>query len=160
VVLSADSNSRYISPSSATLQNVQAKLQSLADAVVTVFAVDGTPKIVDADVNVELGISQTAVKEDVTQRSTLALTQTFYPYGLLVRRSAGQSLYLSHIEDAIRDANVTGDLKFVNVKITGPAQYLDASGNLIIGKQQIVQNGVVTVKVTKRFLINGEVANA
>lgn len=156
VVLSSDSNNRYISPSSLTLQNVQNTIQTISDAVVTVKAVDGISKVVNADVTVEIGINQTAVKTDVEQKSLNALTRSSSPLGLLVRRGAGVSLYKSDIENAIRDANATGDLRYVNIVINGPAQYLDGAGNLIIGRQQIVQNGTVSVKVKTRFLTSGE----
>lgn len=160
IVLSADANNKYIPPSSTTLTNVQAKLQSLCDAVVTVFAVDGSSRIVNADVKVEIGINQTAIKEDVQSKSLDALIKSTAPYGLLVKRSAGVSLYISDIDKAIRDANTEGDLRFVNIKITGPISMIDSDGNLIISKQQLIQNGTVSVKVTKRVLVNGEVTNA
>lgn len=156
VVLSVDSNNRYISPSTLTLQTVESTVQTIADAVVTVKAVDGISKVVDADVTVELGISQTAVKADVEQKSLNALTGTTTPFGIMVKRVAGKSLYISDIENAIRDANATGDLVYVNVHIDGPTQYLDAANNFIVGKQQIVQNGIVSVKAKYRFLSNGE----
>lgn len=160
IVLSVDANNKYISPSSTTLINVQAKLQSLTDAVVTVFAVDGSPRLVSADIVVTIGISQTAVKDDVEATSLEALIGTTEPFGLLVKRSASTSLYVSDIENAIRSANNAGDIRFINVKITGPAGLLDVDGNLIISKQQVIQNGTVSVMVTKRILANGEISNA
>jgi hypothetical protein len=160
IILSTDANNKYIAPSSGTLTQVQAKLQSLTDAVVTVFAVDGSPRLVSADVQVTMGINQSAVKEDVEAKSLAALVSSTSPFGLLVKRSAATNLYVSDIENAIRDANLDGDLRFVNVKILGPTNLLDADGNLIISKQQVIQNGTVTAKVTKRVLVNGEITNA
>lgn len=160
IVLSSDANNRYIPPSSTVLTNVQAKLQSLADAVVTVFAVDGSPRVVNANINVDIGINQTAIKEDVRSKSLNALTQSTSPYGLLIKRNAGISLYISDMEKAIREANSEGDIRFINIKILGPTNLIDADGNLIISKQQIIQNGTVNVQVTKRVLVNGEVINA
>lgn len=160
IILSTDANNRYVSPSITTLQNVQSKLRSLADAVVTVFAVDGISKIVPVDIAVELGINQVAVKQDVQQKSLNALTGSVSPFGLLVKRTAGVSLYVSDIEDAIRDANTASDIRYINVKINGPTQYLDSAGNLIINRQQIIQDGTVTVTVKKRFMLDGEVVDA
>jgi hypothetical protein len=159
IILSTDSNNRYTSPSSTVLDNVQSSIRAIADAVVTVNAVDGFYRVVNTDVTVEIGISQSAVAGDVETQSLNALTSSVSPFGLLVKRSAGLSLYVSDIEDAIRSANSTGDIRFINVKIVGPAQYLDDAGNLIIGRQQIIQNGTISVKVTKRFLSNGDVVN-
>lgn len=154
VVLSTDLNNKYIAPSTSVLTDVQATLQNQADAVVTVEAVDGTPNLVEADVLVELGISQTAVENDVVQNSLNALTQTNTPFGIMVRRSAGACLFLSDIHKAIRDANVDGDIVFINAKITHPVDKVDSDGNLEITKQQIIQNRNVTVKVVKRFVSN------
>lgn len=157
ILLSSDSNNKYIAPSNATITNVKAKLDSLKDAVVTINVVSGVPKIIECDVEVEMGISQTAVASDVEALSLNAMIGTSEPFGLLVRRSAGVSLYVSDIENAIRSANATGDLRYINVKITAPLDKIDAAGNLIISSQQIIQNRDVTVNAAKRFLINGEV---
>lgn len=157
IVLSADSNNRYISPPLSTLEDVQSTLRSLCDAVVTVNAVDGTAKLVNVDINVDLGISQTAVVSDVNQTTLNALISTTEPLGLLVKRSAGNSLYVSDIENAIQAANNAGDLRYINVTIVGPSQYLDSAGNMVIGKQQIIQNGTVNVTCKQRFLLNGDV---
>ena len=159
VLLGLDSNNRYISPSSTVITNVQAKLDSLADAVVTVNVVDGISKVVPVDIQVELGISQTAVIDDVEQNSTAALTSSSEPFGLLVRRSAGKNLYISEIIQAIRDKNQAGDLVFINAKILSPVENIDPSGNLLISKQEIIQDGLVSVKVKKRLLINGDLVN-
>lgn len=160
VLLGLDSNNRYISPSSTVITNVQAKLDTLKDAVVTINVVDGISKVVPADIIVELGISQTAVIDDVEQKSLAALTSSSEPFGLLVRRSAGKNLYRSDIIDAIRDANQAGDLVFINAKIVGPAARVDVNGNLFITKQDIIQDGVVNVSVKKRLLLNGDLVNA
>jgi hypothetical protein len=160
VILSTDSNNKYIAPSLTTLQDVQATLQGECDAVVTVNAVDGSPNLVPVDITVTMGINQSAVKADVEQLSLNALTQTTSPYGLLVLRSAGQSLYVSDVENAIRDANSSADIRYIDVTIDGPAEYLDSYGNLIISKQQIIQNNHITVTVKQRFLSGNEVVNA
>jgi hypothetical protein len=159
ILLSADSNNRYISPSSTVLDNVQSAIKSISDAVVTVNVLDGYYRVVNADVTVEIGISQTAVASDIKTQSLNALTSSISPFGLLVRRNAGVSLYVSDIEDAIRAASSTGDIRFINVTINGPIEYLDSAGNLIISRQQIIQNGTVSVNVTKRFLTSGDIVN-
>jgi hypothetical protein len=152
VVLGVDVNNKYITPPSAVLTDVQTTLQGLADAVVTVAAVDGSSRIVNADVRVQIGISQTAIKTDVESLSLNALVGTSYPYGILVRRSPGVSLYRSEIQDAIKAANATGDIVFVNVDILSPSALVDSEGNLIIEPQQVVQNGNVSVAAVGRFV--------
>lgn len=151
IVLGVDINNRYISPTNSTLVQVQSVLQGLADAVVTVVAVDGISKVVNVDVLVELGISQTAIQTDVETLSLQSLVADSSPLGLLVRRSAGISLYKSDIQTAVEAANSVGDIIYMNVVIQGPTQFLDDRGNFIIGSQQIIQNGTVTVQTIKRF---------
>jgi len=151
VVLSVDANNKYISPSSAVLEDVETFVQSIADAVVTVKAVDGTPNIVEVDLLVELGISPTAVESDVIQQATAALLRTTNPFGLLVRRPVGKHLYLSDVKDAVREETNLSDVRFVNVEIMNNLDKLDSDGNLIINKQQVIQAGNVEVKVIRRF---------
>jgi hypothetical protein len=147
VVLATDINNDYISPTTETLTDVQNTLQSLADAVVTVVAVDGISRVIDVDVLVELGISSTAVQTDVVTRTTQALVSSTAPLGLLKKRSANVSLYKSDIQTAVENANNVGDIVYMNVVIEDPTNYLDNRGNFIIGVQQIIQAGVVTVNV-------------
>lgn len=151
IVLGVDSNNKYIAPPQAVLDSVQNALRPLADAVVTVYAVDGSSRIVTCDIDIGLGISLTAVATDVISRSLNALINTTSPFGLLVRRSVGDSLYKSQIQDAITAANLAGDLKYINVKIKTPVGLIDASGNLIVGLQQVIQNGNINVFIDKRF---------
>lgn len=157
ILLSVDSNNKYISPSSTVILNVQTILDTLKDAVVTVDVVDGISKVIDCDIEVEIGISQTAVKSDVELKSISSLTSSLVPYGLLVRRNAGVGLYKSDIVDAIIAGNDTGDVRFVNVNISSPLSKLDAYGNLIISSQEIIQYGNIIVTAKKRFLSSGDV---
>lgn len=151
VVLSVDANNKYIAPSSTILSDVETYVQNISDAVVTVKAVDGSSNIVSADILIELGISPTAVENDVIQKSLLALNKTTDPFGLLVRRQVGKHLYRSDIEDAIRSGTSSSDIRFINVQITNNLDLLDDDGNLVIAKQQVIQNGNIVVKVIRRF---------
>lgn len=151
IVLAVDLNNRYISPTLSTLTDVQSTLQGLADAVVTVVAVDGISRVIDVDILIELGISQTAVQTDVETLAMESLIASTQPLGLLVRRSAGISLYKSDIQTAIENATSPGDIIFMNIIIQGPTQFLDSRGNFIIGVQEIIQNGTITVNTIKRF---------
>lgn len=151
VVLGVDANNKYVSPSTQILSDVQTSVQSIADAVVTVTAVDGSSKIISVDMLIELGLSPTAVESDVIQQVNNALIKTTSPYGLLVRRKVGRSLYISDIVDSIRANTNAGDVIFINVLIQSPSSLLDDDGNLIIASQQVVQNNNIEVKVIKRF---------
>jgi hypothetical protein len=151
IVLGVNSNNQYIAPSSLVLTNVQSVLQNLADAVVTVVAVDGSSRIVPTDITIELGLSSTAVQSDVQTAVYQALMQTTQPYGLLVLRNAGQNLYLYQIWNAIQAAVDVGDLVYTNIIINNPSNLLDANGNLIIDNQQIIQGRTVNVVTVEVF---------
>lgn len=159
IVLSVDSNNKYISPSTSVLSSVQNKLQGLADAVVTVSTVDGLTRVIECDIEIDLGISQTAIKEEVEQQALQALISTTGTLGLLVRRAAGASLYRSDINDRIRSETTESDIEYINIRITHPTSMLDSDGNLIIKPQYLIQNRNVTVKAVQRFLQNGQVVN-
>lgn len=156
IILSVNNNNRYVAPSSATISEVEAKLKSIADAAVTISVVDGSSRIVPVDVTVNMGISQSAIKEDVEALATQALLSTSAPYGLLVRREPGKSLYRSEIQEAILAANNDGDIVFLNINITAPSNQLDSAGNLIIDPQQVIQDGTIAVRATKRVVANEE----
>ena len=151
VVLSVDINNKYIAPSNSLLTTVQSRLQDIADAVVTVTAVDGSSKIVEVDLEIDLGISPTAIENDVIQKTALAIYGTTNPYGLLVRRKVGKNLYISDIVKAVQDANSSGDVIFVSPTVTNNLDKLDSDGNLIIERQQVVQNRNILIRVVKRF---------
>jgi len=151
IVLSVDINNKYIAPSNSLLTAVQSRLQSISDAVVTVTAVDGSNKIVETDIEIDLGISPTAIENDVLQKTAQAIYGTTSPYGLLVRRKVGQNLYISDIVKAVQDANTAGDVIFVSPTITNNLDKLDSDGNLVIERQQVVQNRNILINVVKRF---------
>lgn len=149
VILSVDANNRYMAPTLGIINDTEAVLQGMADAVVTVNVVDGSPYIVQADILITIGISDTAVEQNVTQLSYDALAKSDNPPGLLIRRDAGKNLYRSDIYNAIKSANDVNDVKFINVKITGPSNQLDVDGNLLIRRQQVIQDGVITIKIIR-----------
>jgi len=151
VVLSVDANNKYIAPSQSTLDGVEVALQTIADAVVTVTSVDGSEKIVPTDIIIEIGISPTAVENDVVQQITNAMIQTTAPLGIMVRRKVGLNLFLSDINDAVRANTSSSDVIYINAIITNPTALLDADGNLLINKQQVIQNNNFKVQVVKRF---------
>lgn len=151
VVLAVDANNNYIAPSLTLIDTVQQKLQSIADAVVTVNVVDGSSKIVPATLVINYGLSPTAVQSDVEQQMSVALSQSVNPFGLMVRRPVGLSLYLSDIQDSIRANTSSGDVIFIDPHITIPANLLDSDGNLIIAKQQVIQAFDIQFNMVRRF---------
>lgn len=156
-VLSVDQNNRYVAPNQSTIAQVEAKLKPLTDAAVTLTVVDGSDRIVPVNLTVDIGVSQNAIKDEVETKSRQALLNaTSDPFGLLVRRAAGKALYRSEIQEAITLANSSGDIAFINVFITSPSNQLDAAGNLLVQPQQIIQDGTITVRVTKRVIGNEE----
>jgi hypothetical protein len=160
VVLSVDSSNKYISPDPSILLSVQTKLQQLADAVVTVTAVDGISRVIECDIEVDLGISQTAIRQQVEQQVLDSLVRSSgTKLGMLVRRRAGESLYKSDIQDRIRSETTEADIEYINIRITHPINLLDSSGNLIIKPQYVIQGRNITVRAVQRFLSNGQVVD-
>lgn len=145
-VLSEDVNHKYVAPSDTLLTDLQAHLQERADAVHTVVCTSGVGKIVTASVRVRAKINQFAVEQVVLNKIRDALVgSTEEPFGLLVGREFGDSLFLWSIRNAIDDAVEEREIEYVNVRITAPVSLLDADGNLIIDKLQVIQGDITTL---------------
>lgn len=146
-LLQVDANNNYVSPTSGLLEEVRQHLQARADAVHVVRTVDGAQFLVPVTMNVRVKVNKNAVVEDVLALARDALLKyNTQPYGLLVLREYGASLYMWEVNKAIRDAQVNDtDIDYANIYITGPSDHLDASGNLVISKSEIIVPGTVTV---------------
>lgn len=139
-VLQVDANNNYVAPTSGLTEALKDHLQVRADAVHVVKVVDGSPSLVYVDVSIGISVSTSAIESDVVDRSRAALIKADdQPYGLLVLRDYGVSLYRYEIANAIRDAQIKDtDINFINVDITYPPAKLDLKGNLIISKTEII----------------------
>lgn len=148
-ILSKNGNNRYVSPTTQLREDLRLHLEDRNDIVHVVTVVDGMSEIVYVDIEVNILVSFNAVEKDVVERARLALEKDDEePFGVLILREYGESLYLSHLYEAIEDAMLTtSDIEYMNIKITGPADKLDANGNLIISelRQEIIEAGTITI---------------
>ena len=111
--------------------------------------IDGTPKLVEVDIEVVILPSFNAVQDDVIERARLSLLKDdAEPFGSLILREYGENLYLSDLYETIKNSQETeGDIVYTNIKILGPVEKLDVDGNLIINarEQEIIVPGTITI---------------
>jgi len=153
-VLSKDANRRYVAPLQETLDGLKAHLEERKDATHTLEVLSGTANVVDATITVRVKVSQNAIEDDVVQEISDALEKSDEtPFGLLVERPFDQSLYLWNVEQALIDGieDVNNRVVYIDVEITGPAEFLDDYGNLIIPNGYVIQNGGVTIVKLPRY---------
>lgn len=148
-ILAKDGNNRYAATTSQLREDLRLHLEDINDIVHVVKVIDGSPKLVDVDIEVEILVSFNAVQDDVIERARLSLEKDdAEPFGSLILRDYGENLYLSDLYETIKDSQEHGDeIVFTNIKITGPLDKLDTDGNLIISarEQEIIQPGTITI---------------
>jgi hypothetical protein len=125
-------------------------LEEINDIVHVVTVVDGSPKIIEVDIEIEILVNLNSVEGDVIERARLSLARSdAQPFGLLILRDYGENLYLSDLYRQIRENQENdGDIQYMNIKINGPLDKLDSDGNLIISRQnqEIIQPGNIVVR--------------
>lgn len=155
-VLTKNANNRYVSPTEQLKEDIRLHLEERNDIVHVVSVVDGTSGIIEADITVDILVDFNAITDDVIEAARLSLMKDdAEPYGLLILRDYGESLYLSDIYKSIRDSQAnTTDIEYMNIKIVGPTEKLDSDGNLIIDArgQEIIQPGTVLVRAIARSI--------
>jgi hypothetical protein len=149
-VLAKNGSNRYAATTPALREDLRSYLEGINDIVQVVSVVDGSPHLVPVDIEIEIQVNFNSIEDDVLENARLALVKDdAEPYGLLILREYGTSLYLSDLYEQIR-ANQTNtwDIDYMNIKITGPTSKLDANGNLIINAamQETIQPGTITIK--------------
>ena len=151
-VLGKDANRKYVAPLQSTLDSLKAYLEERKDIVQTVSCVEGTVDVIEADVTIEVRVANTAVEDDVVQAIKDSLDKSdVAPLGILVERAFNKPLYVWEIDGAIRDNVPSDHIDYLNVKINGPAQYLDISGNLVTPTGRVIQTGTIIVTALPRF---------
>lgn len=145
-VLAKDSGRSYVSPTSLLMEDLRAFLQERADAVHVVKVVDGIGNVINVDITVDVKAQFYAVEDDVVQGVKDALEKAdVQPFGILIERDFNKSLYVWEVDQQIRAFVPEENIQYVNVKITGPAQYLDGDGNMVCPTGFVFQKGTVTV---------------
>lgn len=152
-VLGKDANRKYVDPLQTTLDGLKAYLNARKEITQTLSVITGTSRVISADIKIQLRAAQTAIEDDVVAAIEEALIKSdVEPFGLLVERAFNESLFKWDVHEAIR-ANVVplDQIDYLNIDITGPAQYLDAKGNLIAPEGFVIQAGTLTIERLARF---------
>jgi len=145
-IVSKDSNRKFVDPAPSTLTSLKTYLDERKDAVHTLSVISGTARVIDANVLIELKLTDAADPEDVVGRvSDVIQKSDVEPLGILVEREYNDSLYLSEIYDAIDSVVESFEIVNTNVIIQGPVQYLDSRGNLICPDGYVIQTGTITI---------------
>lgn len=135
-ILSLDIDGNYTSPSIGLRAALQEYLDGIKEVTQVVEVVDGYPVLVLADISIKVKIVESYVPSEVkSQIETVVI-------GLLKGRDFNQPLYLSDLYDSITESSAGID--FVNVSITGPAEYL-SDGNLVPNSNQVIVLGSLEV---------------
>lgn len=143
-ILSRDSGGFYAAPSTGLVKSLQNYLDARKEVTQTVEVTSGVLFLVPVVLVVRLGVSQ-GFSESVTKTSVEAAID-----GVLRDRLFGSSLYIS---DLTRVIVAVEGVSFANVQISGSVGTsgttetgkLDAEGNLIIEKSEVITKGTVTV---------------
>jgi len=153
LVLAKDASRRYVSPLQATLDGLKDYLETRKDVVHTLSVVGGIAQVVNADIIIEVKVSQNAVEDDVVKSIEDSLKKSdATPFGILVERDFNKSLYLWEIDSAIKAAVIpNSQIVYANIEITGPAEYLDGKGNLVVPDGYVIQAGTITIVKLPRF---------
>lgn len=143
-ILTRDVDGFLTEPPIALMRSLERFLNARKEVTQVVEVVSGGPYLVRADIVALLGILDGYVQATVISNVRKALDD------LLRVRPFGKSLRLSDLYAAIVPNPATGQkgvdgVSYANFEITGPALYLDASGNLIIEQKRVVTKGVVTL---------------
>jgi hypothetical protein len=142
-ILTLDSEGFYTAPSVGLVARLEAYMNDGKKAPsVQISVASGGDSLVAAVVAITGVLLPGYVKEEVQNTLIEVASQ------VLKGREFGVSLYEKEFYDAIRDAGVAGVGSAMTVQITGPSQYLDSRGNLMIEPTMVITKGSVTATLT------------
>lgn len=152
-VLGKDVNRKYVDPLQTTIDGLKAYLEARKEITQTVSVVSGIAKVVEANIKIQVKVSQNAIEDDVVNAIQDAIVKSdVTPFGILVEREFNKSLYVWEIHEAVRNnLDSLDQVVYLNIEIIGPTQYLDVKGNLIIPDGYVIQSGTLTIERLPRF---------
>lgn len=134
-ILSINSDGYYTAPSNGLIRSLETYLVEKSDVAHLVRVVSGAPSMVSVDITVSAKILTGYVFSEIaTQIDTLVRTE-------LKRRRYGVSLYLSRVHQIVQ--SIVG-IDVFNVVIDSDTA-LDSFGNLIIGDENVIVPGTISV---------------
>ena len=142
-ILTRDVDGFFVAPSAALIAALQNYLDGLKEVTQVPEVVSGEPWLVGAVIEGTIGVSAGFVKPTVLSNVLKAIDD------ILRDREFGQNLYLSEImsisPDPLTGIGGVSGVAYAKLKITGPATYLDSTGNLIITQNLIITKGSVSI---------------
>jgi hypothetical protein len=150
-ILTKDADGFYVGPSVGLKNSLQSYLDARKSVTQSVVVTSGAQAIVKAVISLQVGVLQGFSEQVVAASVTSAMN------GLLKSRLFGVSLYRS---DIVQIVQAVEGVSFVNPIITGyldpltPSVTLtdkiDAFGNLIINKEEVVSKGSISISTVVR----------
>lgn len=142
-ILARDVDGFYAAPSAALINALQSYLDGKKEVTQVPEVVSGEPWLVGAIISGSIGVAEGYIKATVLSNALKAIDD------ILRERPFGKNLWLNEIMSVVPDP-LTGlggieGVSYGKLQITGPAMYLDATGNLIIGQGLIITKGSVTI---------------
>lgn len=143
-ILGRDVDRFLVAPSQALIASLQSYLDERREVTQVVEVVSGEPYLVAAVIEGTIGVERGYVLATVVSQANAIIDD------ILRERTYDDDLYVSDIATslAVDPRKGTGGiegLKYANIAITGPAGFLDASGNLIVGEKYVITKGTVTI---------------
>jgi hypothetical protein len=145
-ILGKDAGRKYVAPANTTITDLKAYLDARKDITHDVTVVSGTARVIEANILVEIKLTDTADEDSVIQRIKDSLDKSSStPFGILIERDFNTSLYLDEVYRTCRSVVEDYEITYLNVVIQGPSQYLDNRGNLICPDGFVIQSGTITI---------------
>lgn len=135
-ILSTDADGFYTAPTLSLISAVKSYLELRKEVTQTINVVDGSFYLVEADIEIELGIFRGYIGEEViavVDRNIRAI---------LKKREFGLNLYKSEVHD---QCDAVDGVDYSNVRIVGPATHVDGNGNLVVSERETITLGTVTI---------------
>ena len=135
-ILTYDPDGFYTTPTIGLQKSLQKYLEKRKEVTQVVKVVGASNLLVGAEIVVRLGVKEGFVETTVkSQVESVLLT-------VLKGRKFDKTLYLNELYDAVKAANISG-IGYINIKLVNSSG-LDAEGNLVVEKYQVVTRGTLT----------------
>lgn len=143
-ILTRDVDGFLTEPPIALMRSLEAYLEARKEVTQVVEVASGGPFLVRADIEGIIGIRDGFVQATVLSNVRKALDD------LLRVRAFGKSLRLSDLYASIVPDPASGQkgvdgIQYAVFRITGPLDFIDSNGNIIISQKYVVTRGVVTL---------------
>lgn len=143
-ILGRDVDRFLVAPSQALISSLQSYLDERREVTQVVEVVSGEPYLVGAVIEGTIGVERGYVLAAVVSQANAIIDD------ILRERTYDEDLYRSDITtslavDPLKGTGGIEGLKYANITITGPAGFLDADGNLIVGEKYVITKGTVTI---------------